>query len=83
MYAKRPGSVVFGNGITGNLIRDQADFQRHVDYVHENPLKHGLVKRVADWPYSTFHHYVSQGTYPAAFCGDAAGVVPGDAWSIR
>jgi putative transposase len=66
-----------------HLIRDEADFQRHVDYVHVNPLKHGLVKRVADWPYSTFHHYVSQGTYPADWCGDASDIVPGDVCSIR
>ena len=41
-----------------HVIRDDLDYQRHVDYVHVNPLKHGYVKRVADWPYSTFHHYV-------------------------
>ena len=35
-----------------------------MDYVHINPLKHGLVKRVADWPYSTFHRLVAQGVYP-------------------
>ena len=38
-----------------HLIRDEADYQRHVDYVHVNPLKHGYVKRVKDWPYSKFH----------------------------
>jgi len=62
-----------------HLIRDEADYQRHVDYVHVNPVKHVLVKRVSDWPYSTFHHYVRQGIYPADWCGDASGVVDGDA----
>ena len=38
-----------------HLIRDEADFKAHVDYVHINPLKHGLVKNVGDWEYSTFH----------------------------
>ena len=37
-----------------HLIRDEIDFQRHVDYVHVNPLKHGLAKRVRDWPYLIF-----------------------------
>ena len=46
-----------------HLIRDEIDFQRHVDYVHVNPLKHGLVKRVRDWPYSTFHRDVETGIY--------------------
>ena len=53
-----------------HLIRDELDFQRHVDYVHVNPLKHGLVKRVHDWPYSTFHHHVAKGIYPLDWCGD-------------
>jgi len=35
--------------------------QRHVDYVHVNPLKQGFVKHVADWMYSTFYQYVAQG----------------------
>jgi putative transposase len=39
-------------------IRDDADFDRHVNYVHFNPVKHGHVNRVRDWPYSTFHRYV-------------------------
>ena len=47
-----------------HLIRDETDFARHVDYVHYNPVKHGWVERVADWPYSTFHRHVEQGFYP-------------------
>jgi len=44
-----------------HTIRDEDDLQRHVDYIHYNPVKHGLVKRVADWPYSSFHRYVRLG----------------------
>ncbi|MGB5397956.1 MAG: transposase [Gammaproteobacteria bacterium] len=54
-----------------HLIRDDADYRAHMDYVHINPLKHRLVKRVADWPYSTFHHWVKQGIYPPDWAGDA------------
>ena len=54
-----------------HLIRDELDFQRHIDYVHVNPLKHGLVKRVVDWPFSTFHRYVEEGIYVADWCGGA------------
>lgn len=62
-----------------HLIRDDLDFQRHIDYVHVNPLKHGLVKRVGDWPFSTFHRYVAAGIYVADWCGDATvEVVGGD-----
>jgi len=50
-------------------IRDAEDLRRHLDYVHINPLKHGLVERVGDWPYSTFHRQVAQGLYPADWAG--------------
>jgi putative transposase len=44
-------------------IRNDWDFARHVDYIHWNPVKHGLVSRAVDWPYSTFHSYVRRGVY--------------------
>jgi putative transposase len=46
-----------------HVIRDENDYNRHVDYIHWNPVKHGLVQRVSDWPYSTFHRYVERGLY--------------------
>ncbi|MFA5631657.1 MAG: transposase [Porticoccaceae bacterium] len=42
-------------------IRDEVDLQRHVDYIHFNPVKHGLVSEAADWPHSTLHGYVARG----------------------
>jgi putative transposase len=53
-----------------HTIRDQNDFARHVDYVHINPVKHGLVPRVRDWPYSSFHRMVKLGIYPEDWAGD-------------
>ena len=47
-----------------HLLRDQADFNNHVDYIHWNPVKQGWVKRVADWPHSSFHRFVARGVYP-------------------
>jgi len=38
-----------------HTVRDESDFARHVDYIHFNPIKHGLTSRVADWPHSSFH----------------------------
>ncbi|AKH37408.1 REP-associated tyrosine transposase [Nitrosomonas communis] len=52
-----------------HLIQDEADYRAHMDYVHINPVKHGLVERVADWPYSTFHRWVAQGVYPSDWAG--------------
>jgi putative transposase len=54
-----------------HLIRDDRDFVAHMDYVHINPLKHGLVSVVRDWPYSTFHGLVEKGVYPANWAGDS------------
>ncbi|KPL76882.1 hypothetical protein ADN00_09780 [Ornatilinea apprima] len=48
-----------------HFIRDLDDLKRHIDYIHYNPVKHGLVQSVADWPWSTFHRFVKDGFYPA------------------
>ena len=61
-----------------HLIRNEKDFKRYVDYVHVNPVKHGLVKQVSQWPYSSFHRYVDKGIYPANWCGDEEVSVAGD-----
>ena len=42
-------------------LRDEEDLNRHIEYIHYNPVKHGLVKRAADWPWSSFHRYVRKG----------------------
>jgi putative transposase len=55
-----------------HTIRDESDFERHVDYVHINPVKHGLVPRVSDWPYSSFHRMVKLGVYPEDWGGDVS-----------
>jgi putative transposase len=44
-----------------HTIRNDMDFERHVHYVHFNPVKHRLASRVRDWPYSSFHLYVRRG----------------------
>jgi putative transposase len=46
-------------------IRDETDYARHVDYIHYNPVKHGLVSEVAEWTYSTFHRFVRIGRLSA------------------
>jgi putative transposase len=56
-----------------HTIRDDNDFERHVDYIHFNPVKHGLVRRVRDWPHSSFHRYVRGGLLPEDWAGDLIG----------
>ena len=47
-----------------HTLRDEDDLARHVDYVHFNPVKHGHVARVTDWPFSSFHRMVRLGVIP-------------------
>jgi putative transposase len=51
-------------------IRDEWDFERHVDYIHYNPVKHGYVKRPIDWSFSTLHRYVQTGVLPENWASD-------------
>lgn len=44
-------------------IRDEGDFARHCDYIHWNPVRHGLVIAPGDWPYSSFRRFVAMGVY--------------------
>lgn len=44
-----------------HLIRSNDDYEKHVNYIHYNPVKHGYVSRAADWPYSTIHRYIEKG----------------------
>ena len=47
-----------------HTIRDDKDFERHFDYIHWNPVKHGCSVRPADWPHSSFHRWADKGCYP-------------------
>ena len=53
-----------------HTVHDERDYSTHMDYVHFNPVKHA-----ADWPYSTFHRYVTQGGYPHDWGSDSSDMV--------
>lgn len=69
-HIARHESGVWQRRFWEHSIRDENDYACHFDYIHVNPLKHGLVQRVIDWPHSTFHRYVKDGVHPADWCGD-------------
>jgi putative transposase len=56
-------STVWQRRFWEHQIRDERDFSAHFNYIHYNPVKHGLVKSPRDWLYSTFHRYVKTGVY--------------------
>ncbi len=53
-----------------HLIRDATDYRQHIDYIHWNPVKHGWVECVKDWPHSSFHRYVRDGVYSEGWGND-------------
>ena len=50
-----------------HTIRDEKDWRQHMDYIHYNPVKHGLATSPAAWPWSSFHHAVNRGWYDPAW----------------
>ena len=61
---------IWQRGYWEHTIRSDADYANHVAYIHYNPVKHGYVSRVRDWPYSTFHDAVAYGIVPPDWAGD-------------
>jgi putative transposase len=62
---KHRESTIWQRRFWEHQIRDQADYDRHLDYIHYNPVKHGLCNSPADWPYSTLHRYIRAEKYPS------------------
>jgi len=60
-----------------HTILDEDDFEAHLDYIHYNPIKHGLVERAADWKWSSFHKYVNEGLYDINWIGGDEGRIKG------
>ena len=60
-HKREPG--VWQRRFWEHLIRDRGDMANHMDYIHYNPIKHGLVECPHHWPYSTFHRWVKAGAY--------------------
>jgi hypothetical protein len=55
-----------------HTIRDDGDYAAHMDYIHFNPVKHGLAHTPADWPFSSFRRCVARGFYPLDWLGGGA-----------
>jgi len=69
-YARLSERGLWQRRFCEHLICDQADFNRHVDYIHWNPVRHGWVRRVSDWPHSSFHAFRRRGIDPEDWGGE-------------
>jgi putative transposase len=77
---KHPERSVWQRRFWEHTVRDEDDFKRCADYVHWNPVKHGLVARVRDYPWSSFHRYVESGEYDLDWGSGEVADVPGAEW---
>ena len=59
---------VWQNRYFEHTIIDEEDLNKHLDYIHYNPVKHGYVNKARDWKYSSFHEYVKNGFYDEDWC---------------
>jgi putative transposase len=64
-----------------HAIRDEHDFGRHLDYVHINPVHHGLSTAARDWPHSSFLQWVQRGAYDPLWGSDVETELP--QWAKR
>ncbi len=50
---RRHESIIWQRRFWEHQIRDQSDYEMHMNYIHYNPVKHGYIGRVIDWPHFT------------------------------
>lgn len=63
-----------------HTIDDERDYQSHVDYIHYNPVRHGLVTAAGDWRHSTFHEWIARGHYDPTWGTNEPESVRGKIW---
>ncbi len=68
---RRREQAVWQHRYWEHQLRDEESFARHVDYIHFNPVKHGLASSPLEWPYSSFRRFVDAGVYAADWGRDA------------
>jgi putative transposase len=64
-----------------HTLRDEIDFERHCNYIHFNPVKHGHASTAREWPYSSFQRFVRLGVYPENWA--TGGEIDGDEFGER
>lgn len=66
---KKDEATVWQRRFFEHTIRDGRDLETHINYIHYNPVKHGLVDNMEEWKWSSFHRYVKNGFYPENWGG--------------
>jgi putative transposase len=74
---KRQEAAVWQRRFWEHTIDSEEDFENHLDYIHYNPIKHGLVEKAVDWEWSSFHRFVKEGIYDDDWVGGDIGRLQG------
>ncbi|MDY7006319.1 MAG: transposase [Cyanobacteriota bacterium] len=77
---KRKESNLWQRRFWEHLIRDERDFAVHCDYIHYNPVRHGLCANPQDWQFSSIHRFIAQEIYPANWGRDGSPEIPQGIW---
>jgi len=62
-YKNKREKGIFQRRFYEHTIKNQEELNNHINYIHYNPVKHGYVKRVKNWKYSSFHKFVKNNMY--------------------
>lgn len=62
-FTRRYGQPVWQRSFWEHAIRDERDWQNHLDYIHFNPVRHGYAERASDWPWTSFRLWQARGFY--------------------
>ncbi len=62
-YSRSRRGRIWQHRFWDHIVRDQEDFNRHLDYIHYNPVKHGLSLGPQEWAWSSYHRWLDAGVY--------------------
>jgi putative transposase len=64
-FAERERPTFWQNRFWAHLVTDEKDYENQMNYIHYNPVKHGLIERAVDWPWTSLHRLIKEGRYLA------------------
>ncbi|NWN83857.1 MAG: transposase [Halomonas sp.] len=80
LTAANPGEVIWQPRFWEHTLKDEHDWQRHFDYIHYNPVKHGWAATPSEWPWSSFHTAVKHGWYEWEWGAGSPPEVASESW---
>jgi putative transposase len=72
------GGHIWQSRFWDHMIRDQNDLNKHIDYIHYNPVKHGFAGSPFNWMESSIHDYYREGYYSRDWGSSATVILDGD-----